>query len=307
LALLAAAGGLCLAAAGTTIVLSSSSSPDGRGASPHVRFAGVNGARIAYYVRGSGPALLMNMGSASTMSAWDPALLDRLARQHRLVIYDYRGIGRSSRTPAGGLTMARLADDAAGLLERLAIPRADVLGWSLGGFVAQQLAVRHPGRVRRLILAATNPGGSRTRLGPEWAQRVDSDPNATDAEQLAANFPRTPAGRAAARAFLRRVERAADNGRIPDDFVVPRSGYEAQLGAEDRWLRSEANYEALAHVRARTLVADGSLDVLTPPVNSRRIAARIPGARISLFPRAGHAFLFQLHERLAREVERFLS
>ena len=267
----------------------------------------MGGVRLAYYTRGSGPALLMNMGSGSTMSEWDPALLDRLARHHRLVIYDYRGLGRSSRIRPAGLTIARLADDAAGLLDRLRIDRADVLGWSLGGFVAQQIAIRHPEKVRHLILAATNPGGSRTRLGPLWAQRIDSDPHATDLEQLSTNFPRSPAGRRAARTFLHRLERAADTGAIPDDFLVPRSGYEAQLGAEDRWLRSDATYDALARVHAPTLVADGTLDVLTPPVNSRVIAARIPGARLSLHPRAGHAFLFQNRGRFAAELTSFVE
>lgn len=270
-----------------------------------IRHADVPGARLAYYTRGRGPTLLMNMGSASTMSEWDPALLERLARRHRLVIYDYRGVGRSSRVRARGMSIPLLADDAARLLDRLEVKRADVLGWSLGGFVAQQIAVRHPGRVRRLVLAATNPGGSRTRLGPGWAQRIDSDPRATDMEALSTNFPRTPAGRHAGRAFLRRVEMAADRGTIPDDFAVPRGGYDAQLRAEDRWMRSDANWAALARIHAPALVADGRDDVLTPPMNSRRLAARIRGARLSLYSRAGHAFLFQERERFAAEVDRF--
>lgn len=265
----------------------------------------VNGARLAYYERGRGPALLMNMGSASTMAEWDPALLRALAARHRLILYDYRGIGRSSADGLRGLTFARLADDAAALLRALRIDRASVLGWSLGGFVAQQLAVRHPSRVEHLILAGTNPGGSRTVLGPAWAQRIDSSQGNADALALRVLFPSGARGRAAGRRFLARVERAADTGEIPDDFTVGRAGFEAQLAAEERWMASNANLRALARLRVPTLVAGGSEDVLTPPANDAVLASAIPGARRATFRDGGHAFLFQFHGPFARLVERF--
>lgn len=272
-----------------------------------VHYARVNGARLAYYQRGRGPALLLNMGSGSTMAEWDPALLRALAVHHRLILYDYRGIGRSSATGPARLTIARLADDAAGLLNALGVRRADVLGWSLGGFVSQQLVIRHPGRVGRLVLAGTNPGGSATVLGPEWAQRVDSEPGAPERAALRVLFPPGPAGRAAGRAFLDRVERAAATGEIPDDFRVSRRGFEAQLAAEQRWMAGNANLRALTQVRAPTLVAGGQRDVLTPPVNDGVIARAIPGARRVTFRRGGHAFLFQFHDRFAGLVNRFLG
>lgn len=272
---------------------------------PQVVFAQVGDIKLAYYERGSGSPLLMNIGSASTMSEWDPALLARLAQHHRLIIYDYRGIGLSSRIPRSGLTIERLADDAVALLDRLEIPKADVLGWSLGGFVAQQIAIRHPQRVDHLVLAATNPGGSRTTFGPPRAQRIDSDPQATDQQVLSVNFPQSPEGRRAARSFLRRLERAADAGTIPDDFTVPRSGYLAQNGAESRWYESNDNLRRLRELRIPTLVATGREDLLTPPANSRLIAERIPGSQLALFRRAGHAFLFQDNARFAGLLDRF--
>lgn len=272
-----------------------------------VRHARVNGASLAYYRRGRGPALLMNMGSASTMAEWDPALLRSLAARHRLIVYDYRGIGRSSATGLARLTIGRMADDAAGLLDALAIRRASVLGWSLGGFVSQQLVIRHPGRVDRLVLVGTNPGGSATVLGPGWAQRVDSEPGASERTALRVLYPPGPAGRAAGRAFLDRVERAADSGEIPDDFRVSPRGFNAQLAAEQRWMASNANLRALARVRAPTLVAGGLRDVLTPPANDSVIARAIPGARRVIFRRGGHAFLFQFHEKFAALVDRFLA
>jgi pimeloyl-ACP methyl ester carboxylesterase len=271
-----------------------------------VRHAIVGGERIAWYERGSGPPLLLAIGTGSTMAEWDPALLALLARDHRLILFDYPGLGRSARRPAGARTsFAGLADRAAGLLRAIGIPRADVLGWSMGGFVAQQLAIRHPGSVRRLLLAGTNPGGARAVLGPPADQRIDSDPDPSDAAVLRVLYPRTRAGRAEGRAFLGRLERASAAGTIPDDFDVPSATVRSQVAAEDPWLRSDANARALRRLTLPVLVTAGRADRVTPPLNARRIAALIPGARLALLPGA-HAFLFGERVRFARLVERFL-
>ena len=250
----------------------------------------------------------MNMGSGSTMSEWDPGLLELLAKHHRLIIYDYRGIGRSSRISPRGLTIERLADDAVGLLDALEIERADVLGWSLGGFVAQQIAIRRPDRVGKLVLAATNPGGSRTTFGPPRAQRIDSDPHATDRQVLSVNFPHTPAGRRAGRSFLRRLESAADAGTIPNDFTVPRSGFEAQSSAESRWYDEQRQPRTSSLLLSMpVMIATGRLDELTPPANSRLIARQDPRLAAALFDDAGHAFLFQDRRRFARYVDALIG
>ena len=180
----------------------------------------------------------------------------------------------------------------------IGLRRADVLGWSMGGFVAQQLAVRHPQRVRRLVLAGTNPGGAATVLGPSADQRIDSDPDPSDAAVLRVLYPRNPAGRAAGRAFLARLDTASESGEIPDDFAVPARTVRAQVAAEDGWLRSDANADALRSLRIPTLAAGGSVDPVVPPANLRRIAALIPGARLEIYP-GSHAFLFQ-HRRPLR-------
>ena len=198
-----------------------------------------------------------------------------------------------------------MADQTARFMRAIGVPRADVLGWSMGGFVAQQLAIRHPGSVRRLVLAGTNPGGRRSVLGPRWAQEIDSGAD-SDADALKVLYPRTRAGRAEGRAFLRRLERASASGEIPDDFRVPAATLRAQVAAEDPWLRSDANFTALAGVRAPTLVAGGSQDVVVPPANVRAIARRIPGARLDLYRGAGHAFLFEDRRRFAAAVDAFL-
>lgn len=263
-----------------------------------------DGTSIAWYSRGSGPPLLMNMGSESTMAEWDPALLRDLAAHHRLILWDYRGMGLS-RGSVRDLTIDRLADDAAAFLTAIGVRRADVLGWSLGGFVTQRMLVRHPTRVRTAVLAGTNPGGPAKVLGPEWAQAVDDDPSRSDAAVLTVLYPRTPAGRAAGRAFLHRLDTASESGEIPDDFTISGAGFRAQATAERTWMASPANLRQLRAVRARVLVAGGALDVLTPPANDAIIARAIPRSMRVSFPRGGHAFLFQFHRPFADAVRRF--
>ena len=120
-------------------------------------------------------------------------------------------------------------------------------------------------------------------------------------------YPDTATGRKEGRRFLRRLDHASNTGEIPDDFDVPDATVDAQVAAEDPWLRSNANSRAIARIRGiPTLAAGGDEDVVTPAINMRRIARRIPGARLELYPHAGHAFLFQLRERFARSLERFL-
>lgn len=263
--------------------------------------------KLAYYERGQGPPLLMNIGSVSTMSEWDPALLRKLAQHHKLIIYDYHGIGWSSKISQSKISIQVLADEAVALLDRLGIAKADILGWSLGGFVAQQIAIRHPKHVNRVILAATNPGGRHTVFGPEYAQRIDSNPKATDKQVLSVNFPRTRVGREAAKSFLSRLENAAQTGEIPNDFRVSRSGYNAQLDAENRWDASNQNYQKLKSIGIPVLVMDGRQDLLTPVVNSMRIARSIPNSHLRLFRSTGHAFLFQDSARFTRLVDQFLN
>lgn len=308
----AAAVGLGVGAAGAS---AGGAAAGAAGAAPHVsaapfraqvRVAQVGAERIAWYERGSGPPLLMAIGTGSTMAEWDPALLRLLARDHRLILFDYPGLGRSAPLRDGRVSFAGAADTTARFLAAIGVERADVLGWSMGGFVAQQLAIRHPGSVRRVILAGTNPGGDAAVLGPPGDQAIDSDPDPSDAAVLRVLYPRTPAGRAEGRAFLRRLDRASDSGEIPDDFDVPAATVRAQVRAEDPWLRSNANAAALARLRVPVLVTGGRGDVVVPPANARRLARLIPDASLRLLP-GGHAFLFGDRERFAAIVQRFLS
>jgi len=267
-----------------------------------VRFAHAGQTRIAWYERGEGPPLVMLTGTGSTMAEWDPALLRLLARDRRLILFDYPGVGRSG--PWQGRSFDSLADATAALMGAIHLSEADVLGWSMGGFVAQRLAIDHPQRVSHLVLAGTNPGGRQTVLGTARAQEIDSEPNPSTADILHELYP--PDRQAEGRRFLRRLRRASRSGEIPDDFHVPPATTRAQVAAEGPWLRSDRNYRQLAGVAAPTLAAAGAEDPVVPPVNLRRIALRVPRSRFAVFPGA-HAFLFQERRRFTRVVDRFLS
>lgn len=262
-----------------------------------VRVADLEGTEVAYYERGAGEPLVMLTGTGSTMAEWDPALLRLLARDHRLILLDYPGLGESGPWP--GRSFSDLAATAVELMDHLGIERAAVLGWSMGGFVAQRLAIEHPDRVSALVLAGTNPGSPMAVLGTPDAQAVDSDPNPTDAQILSLLYP--PARQAEGRRFLRRLEAASESGEIPDDFAVPAKTVDRQVAAEDPWLRSGENLRQLAEVAVPTLSAAGRTDPVTPPGNMRLIADRIEGAELSILP-GSHAFLFQSRERFAAEV-----
>lgn len=267
-----------------------------------VRFAHAGGTRIAWYERGRGRPLVMLMGTGSTMAEWDPALLRLLARHRRLILFDYPGVGMSGRWH--GRSFDSLATATAGLINAIHLSKADILGWSMGGFVAQRLAIDHPQLVSHLILAGTNPGGSHTVLGTPRAQEIDSEPDPSEADVLHELYP--PDRQAEGRRFLQRLERASQSGEIPDDFHVPAATTHTQVTAEDPWLRSNRNYRQLAGIGVPTLATAGARDPVVPPANLRLIATRIPRSELAVFPGA-HAFLFQERRPFTRAVDRFLG
>ena len=272
----------------------------------HVQIASAANTTFAYAELGSGPPLLLLNGTGSPMSEWDPALLAQLMKSHRVIVFDYPGLGLSGPAPS----IWRFSDAADWVAEfaRAVSPDSPVnlMGWSMGGFIAQQLAIRHPDQVRKLVLAGTNAGGPTATLGPKWVQAIDSESQAGDRAYLSTNYPHSRVAQSAGHSFLERLARAVDSGAYPIERV-PRATYEAMVAAEDRWLRSNANLRALKALRVATLVITGILDVITPAENSRLIARQMPTARLVLVPDAGHSFLFQNPVSTARTVNEFLA
>ena len=184
------------------------------------------------------------------------------------------------------------------------LPRADVLGWSMGGFVAQQLAIRHPDRVRRLVLAGTNPGGSRTVLGTREEQEVDSNPDPSLAEILGELYPPHEIGEGFA--FAGRLVHASADGTDPERLPRRRRDHRRPGGrrgplAAQRGQLPRARVAAIPTPRDRWPPGP-----VVPPPNLERIAAQVPGARLRLFAGA-HAFLFQQRVAFTKVVDRFLG
>jgi pimeloyl-ACP methyl ester carboxylesterase len=271
-----------------------------------VQHVEVNGANLGYRTAGSGPPLVLITGFGATMAEWDPALVADLATQHTVVVFDNRGMATSTPAPVNRLRIAQMADDTAALIDVLGLHRADVLGWSMGGNIAEELVLRHPDRVRRLVLAATDPGSPKAVLPTDpLAVKLLNEVNTPISQLLKAIFP--PRARTAAKAYVKRLGTWPDIGT--DAFTTPSAAVRAQIRAEGPlWFcRGCGAYARLPRVRAPTLVTDGRLDIVEPPANSRIIARRIPGAKLTLYAGAGHAHLFQYHGRYAGEVNGFLA
>ncbi len=259
---------------------------------------------MAWAEVGSGEPLILLNGTASPMAEWDPAFLAALAARHRVLVLDYPGLGGSTRLP-GRLTFDKLADAMVRWMAAIDLDRATVLGWSMGTFVAQRMAVRYPEAVARLILVGGNPGGDRTVLGPPWVQRADSDPNYTIETYLRTNYPHTRCAQRAGKAFLARQEAAVESGRYPPDRVPTRT-YDAMVAAEDPWLRSNRNLRQLSQLDVPSLVMVGAGDVITPPANSRVLAGALEGSVDRDITGAGHSVLFQEPELSASLIGGFM-
>lgn len=274
-----------------------------------VRRTAVAGTTIAWASVGSPtdsrrPLVLLN-GTGSPMSEWDPALLAGLASSRQVIVFDYPGLGASGANP-GPMTFRSLADTTAAFTAAIGLNSVDVLGWSMGGFVAQELLRAYPQLIGRAVLAGTNPGGPKTTLGPAWVQKADSDPGAGISTYLRTNYPNTRNAQRKGRAFIKRLTKSVNSGRYPNSSV-PAKTYRQMVKAEDAWLRSKRNSRQLRAVSQRVLVTTGTRDLITPAANSRRLAKLLPNAKLTLVAGSGHSFLFQQPERVAKRISRFLG
>lgn len=272
-----------------------------------VKTAQVGEIRMAYYTRGSGSPLLMINGYLSTMSLWDPALLERLEKKHTLILFDNRGVGFSTDTACNNTTIPQMADDAAGLVRQLGYRKVDILAWSMGARIGQQLLIRHPELIGKAILCSADPGGSHACPAAPDVESKLNDPHIPAFQKLGLVFPDTTEGTMAAIECVTRIKKAALTGSRPNDFTVSRETTERQNRARTTlWRASNANYEALGKITNPVLVADGRDDLVDPPRNTAIIANRIPFAW-SAFLEGGHTFLFQSYGRFAKLVNAFLE
>lgn len=245
--------------------------------------------RIAWERHGHGAPLLLIQGLGYARWGWEP-VVPLLAESFDVLVYDNRGIGESD-APPGPYTVAQLAADAVQVLDEAGVERAHVVGTSLGGMVAQELALAHPERVGKLVLVSTTPGGPEAFPMPE--RTVQLMTGGATLRQFVENALAPRADEAIVERILAHRERTAQ----------PLEAWQAQAAAGAAF----DAYDRIGGIRAPTLVLHGTEDAVVDPRNSAHLGRAIPGARVELFPGGGHIFWWEQPEEFARVVTEFLQ
>ena len=243
-------------------------------------------------------------GFGATSADWDPWFIDRLASSNELILLNNRGIGGST-DDGQPFDIAKLADDAAHVIEALGFEHVSLLGWSMGGFIAQTLAVQHRARVDKLVdklvLLSTDPGGIEADLAaPDvWFELIDTSGTPDEQAQrlLFLLFPND-----VAESFYREFGDvvAAVRAQLPVELL------NRQSAAMDTWHRNGVASQ-LREIRVPVLIATGTEDIVIPASNALRLVNAIPGAWLAQFPHGGHAFMAQYPRALADLINSFLA
>ena len=255
------------------------------------------GVGLAWESAGSGTAVLLIPGYGMTRQGWWRTV-PVLARRFRVLTFDGRGLGDSdpAALPYG---IGELADDAVAVLDDAGEERAHVYGLSLGGMVAQELALRHPDRVRALVLGATTPGGPRAVPGDAVALSLFARSVAMPAEEAA--------WAAVTHLYAERTRRR--HGGVIAEDVAARLEHGAGSYARTQQLLAAAGHNALdrlAEIQAPTFVVHGAQDAIVPVANAQLLHAGIRGSALRIWPRAGHLYVSE-ERRADREIARFLA
>ena len=268
--------------------------------------ARVGDAHIEYYIEGSGPPLLLISGFTAQASGWSDPFVELLQRHFQTIRYSHRGTGTSDRL-SGEITLRDLADDAAGILTALGIEKAHVLGVSMGGMIAQELALNHPKRVQGLVLGCTTCGGSshsHREGGPvpaatEVIALLTPEPGLSREDQVRRSWPAVTTPE-----FL---ESHADvlEERLRRSLInpTPIETAQRQMAAAQAF----DTFDRLPEIKAPTLVIHGDRDVLVPVANAQVLKDRIRGAELRIVRGAGHLFTFEFPEESGAAVIEFLT
>jgi pimeloyl-ACP methyl ester carboxylesterase len=261
-------------------------------------FAEVNGIKIAYRVQGAGQPLVLVMGYRLSSAAWPPVFVEALARQFTVITLDNRGTGFSDK-PIHGYAISNMARDIQGLLDELAISRIHLLGYSMGGAIAQEFVRQFPERVQSLMLCATMCGGTRATYAKPSVTRVMREIDGLSPEQIARRIWKVTY----APAYLERHEALAeDQTRREIAFPTPLHSADLQFQAFAEFDGSKA----LAQIACPTLVLTGDLDELIPPQNSAMMASLIPDVRLAIVPGGGHRVLWEATDTCIDLISGFL-
>lgn len=261
-----------------------------------VRKVPVNGIKIGYRQFGHGPDLLMITGDTAAMSLWMPYLLRPLARRFRVTIFDNRGVGYSTDDLSVPLTVPLMARDTVGLIRRLRLKRATVVGWSMGGEIGITMAERYRHAFARLVTTGGDAGSRHTIPPPPGLIHELNTGSITAALKLL--FPPSRAGQKAQARFIKGYM------SIPQE-TVSATTLERQERAETAFLRYRKVWANLHRIRMPVLITNGKLDRGVPVRNARRLHRRIRHSRLRVYRGAAHGMLFQEPRRFARHIRRF--
>ena len=257
-----------------------------------------HGVRVAYELRGDGEPLVLVHGLAYDRAGWG-RLPDLLAERFRVVLLDNRGVGESD-VPAGPYAVAQMAADVVAVLDDAGIARTNLLGVSLGGYIAQELALTYPERVAKLVLVSTAPGGPKAVPMPQATQDV---------------FARYPTMERVAglRMFVENSLGERGVHELPDlveEILQYRLGHAPTV---DAWLAQATagatfdSFDRIGAIGVPTLVIAGGADVVVDPRNAALLGELIPGARVEIVPERGHLLVWEDSERVAELVTEFLA
>jgi pimeloyl-ACP methyl ester carboxylesterase len=271
------------------------------------QFQDVGGVSLAYRhfgKKGAAPVVCFQHFTG-TMNNFDPIHTNRLAQERPVILVDYRGVGRSGgETPD---SFRAVAADMIAFVKALGLTEIDLFGFSVGGMVAQQLALDAPELVRRIILAGTGPsGGEGMQEFSREVVEIVNRPNSTIQERsLDLFFSKSPTSYAAGQAWLKRIA-ARKVDREPESKPQVAA---AQLVALAKWgaIPTTDRYGDLKKIKQRTLVVNGRNDIMVPTINSYILQQHLPDARLRLYPDSGHGAHFQFSEEFAEEAARFFA
>ena len=270
------------------------------------RFIEANGIRFAYRRFGNpaGAPVVFNQHYTGTMDHWDPAVTDGFAKDREVILFDNAGISSSSGEVPG--TFAEMGANAIAFIKALRLTKADILGFSIGGFVAQEITLQAPDLVRRLILLGTGPrNGEGMAAGtPEGKRIFGASYDEPDKLWLSVFFTPSPASQAAGQEFVKRFRlRTKDRDPEVDDKAAA-----AQRAAIAKWgAPREKPYDYLKGIKQPTLVVNGSTDLIIYTVNSFILQQNLPNAQLIIYPDSAHGGHHQYPELFVRHASMFLS
>jgi pimeloyl-ACP methyl ester carboxylesterase len=271
---------------------------------PNRVVSAANGIDYAYREVGDGtPALVLLQHFRGNLDNWDPALVDALAGNRRVVTFDNAGVGASTGTTPS--TITQMARDAIAFLEAHELGAVDLLGFSIGSFVAQEIALIRPAAVRRLVLASSAPRGAAGMHG--WSPEVIGavgEPRPNPDGYLGVFFTSSAASRQAGMEMLGRMTSRSDDR----DELTTWQTRQAQYDAVCEWgIPDHSQLQRVSAIDMPVFVANGDSDPMILPHYSHLLAGLIPHARVKIYADAAHGFLFQHHAEFADDLGRFLA